>query len=144
MAWQINKAILVPFDFSEHSHVAVDKALELAADKSKVYILHVLPPYVPMAPEGYPLEPIDDQLRLDGAAKAMQKEFADSQYVGTNHEVLIGDPGTVSADRASELGADLMIIASHGRSGLTRLLLGSVAERILRLAKCPVLVMKIQ
>ncbi len=84
-----------------------------------------------MAPEGYPLEPIDDQLRLDGAAKAMQKNLQtpSTRERTTKYSLVI----RYSQRRPSvELGADLMIIASHGRSGLTRLLLGSVAERILK------------
>ncbi|MEQ1828475.1 MAG: universal stress protein [Pirellula sp.] len=143
MTWTVKKPILVPFDFSEHSHVAVDKALELADDNSRVHILHVMPPYVPMAPEGFPIEPVDEQFRIESAIATMDKEFSDPRYAGTVREALIGDPGTECADRAAKLGVDLVIIASHGRSGITRLLLGSVAERILRLAKCPVLVMKI-
>jgi nucleotide-binding universal stress UspA family protein len=144
MAWKINKSILVPFDFSEHSHVAVDKALELAESNSQIHILHIITPFIPMAAEGFPLEPVDDQFRTESAIKAMEKEFEDVRYQGTIREVLVGDPGSVSADRAAELGSELVIIASHGRSGITRLLLGSVAERILRLSNCPVLVMKIK
>ena len=58
-------------------------------------------------------------------------------------EVLVGDPGTVCADRAASLKAELIVIPSHGRSGVSRLLLGSVTERIVRLAPCPVLVLKL-
>lgn len=144
MPWSVKKPILVPFDFSEHSHVAVDKALELAESKSQVHILHVLAPYVPLAPEGFPLEAIDEPLRHEVATKALKKEFSDSKYDGTVLEVTVGDPGTLCVETADKLGAEMIIIASHGRSGLTRLLLGSVAERILRLSKQPVLVMKIQ
>jgi nucleotide-binding universal stress UspA family protein len=143
MAWTINKPILVPFDFSEHSHLAVDKAIELANTKSQIRILQVLPTFVPLAPEGFPLEAVDDQVRIENTVKALANEFVDSRYAGILREVLVGDPGTVCAERAEEIGAELIVVSSHGRSGISRLLLGSVAERILRLAKCPVLVIKI-
>ena len=143
MAWTINKLILVPFDFSEHSHLAVDKAIELATINSQIHILQVLPTFIPLAPEGFPLEAIDDQVRVENTAKALDKEFADPRYAGILKEVLVGDPGTTCVERAEEIGAELIVVASHGRSGISRFLLGSVAERILRLAKCPVLVIKI-
>ena len=143
MAWTINKLILVPFDFSEHSHLAVDKAIELATSNSQIHILQVLPTFIPLAPEGFPLEAIDDQVRVENTVKTLDKEFADPRYAGIIKEVLVGDPGTTCAERAEEIGAELIVVSSHGRSGISRLLLGSVAERILRLAKCPVLVIKI-
>ena len=69
--------------------------------------------------------------------------MSEKRYVGISHEILVGDAGTTVVDRAESLGAELIVVPSHGRSGLTRMLLGSVAERILRLAKCPVLVLKL-
>ena len=126
-----------------HSRLAVDKALALADSPSCVHVLHVLPSFVPLAPEGFPLESIDDSVRLDSAQKSLEEDFADQRYAGVAREVLIGDPGTVCADRAETLDAELLVVPSHGRSGVSRLLLGSVAERIIRLSKRPVLVLKI-
>jgi nucleotide-binding universal stress UspA family protein len=143
MTWTIEKTILVPFDFSEPSHAAIDKALEIAAQSSQVHVLHVLPPFVPLAPEGIPIEWSDDRLRIEQAQKHLEKELEDRRYQGVVCEVLIGDPGTECADRAERLNADLIVVPSHGKSGLTRFLLGSVTERIVRLSKRPVLVLKI-
>lgn len=143
MAFSVKDPVLVPFDFSTHSRVAVDKALEIAGSPSQIHILHVLPTFVPLAPEGFPVEAIDDRVRLEYTQKALEEEFADSKYAGIVREVVIGDPGTSCVERAEAIGAELIIVPSHGRSGLSRLLLGSVAERILRLAKCPVLVLKV-
>jgi nucleotide-binding universal stress UspA family protein len=143
MAWSVREPILVPFDFSTHSRVAVDKALEIADSPSRIHILHVLPTFVPLAPEGFPVEAIDDRVRLEYTQKSLEEEFADSKYAGIAREVLIGDPGTVCAERAEAINAGLLVVPSHGRSGITRMLLGSVAERIIRLAKCPILVIKI-
>lgn len=143
MAWTLRESVLVPFDFSSHSRVAVDKALEIAESPSLVHILHVLPTFIPLAPEGFPVEAIDDRVRFEYTQKSLDEEFADTKYSGIAREVLIGDPGTVCAERAEAIAAGLIIVPSHGRSGLSRMLLGSVAERIIRLAKCPVLVLKI-
>ncbi|HBE68502.1 MAG TPA: hypothetical protein DDW52_10180, partial [Planctomycetaceae bacterium] len=55
-----------------------------------------------------------------------------------------GDPGQITADRADELGAELIVVGSHGRTGLSRLVLGSTAERVTRLAHCAVLVVKLE
>jgi nucleotide-binding universal stress UspA family protein len=141
MSWTIKKPILVPYDFSEHSHKAVDKALELAGNSTLVHVLHVLP--YPLLPKSFPAEEIDDQVRIDYAAKLLAGEFQDAHYKGVLREVLVGDPGTVCSDRAEAMKADLIVLPSHGRSGVSRLLLGSVTERIVRLAKCPVLVLKV-
>ncbi len=72
------------------------------------------------------------------------KEAVDKLGVtGAELEVRLGDPGQISCDRAEELGAELIVVGSHGRTGLTRMLLGSVAERVVRLAHCQVLVVKV-
>lgn len=143
MAWSISKAVLVPYDFSSHSQVAVDKALSIADSPSQVHILHVLPTFIPLAPEGFPVEAIDDQVRLEYTQKALDEEFADLRYAQCSKEVMIGDPGTTCVERAKSIGADLIVIPSHGRSGITRLVLGSVAERVVRFSHVPVLVLKI-
>ena len=143
MSWTIHNAILVPYDFSEHSHEAVEKAIELVGDPSQIHILHVLPTFNVLAPAGFPIEADDDQARIEYAQKLLAGEFQDSSYAGVVREVLVGDPGTVCAERAESLKADLIVIPSHGRSLVSRLLLGSVTERIVRLATCPVLVLKL-
>jgi len=141
MSWTIKKAILVPYDFSEHSHAAVDKAMEMTDDKTLIHVVHVLPP--PLVPGTFPIDEVDDEARINYAQKLMAGEFQDSSYAGVVREVLVGDPGTVCAERAEALQADLIVLPSHGRSGISRLLLGSVTERIVRLATRPVLVLKI-
>jgi nucleotide-binding universal stress UspA family protein len=56
---------------------------------------------------------------------------------------MIGDPGLTCVERAKTIGVDLIVIPSHGRSGISRLVLGSVAERVVRFSHVPVLVIKI-
>jgi nucleotide-binding universal stress UspA family protein len=143
MAWQTTGKILVPFDFSAPSHSAIDKAIEIAGSAKNVHVLHVLAPFVPLAPEGVPIEWIDEEKRMSHAVELLGKELSETRYAGVSQEVLVGDAGTTCAERAESLGAELIVLPSHGRSGISRLLLGSVAERIIRLAKCPVLVLKL-
>jgi len=64
------------------------------------------------------------------------------EWSGIHFKVLVGDPGLSITDYAKDHGADLIVISSHGHTGLTRLMLGSVAERVVRLAHCPVLVLR--
>ena len=72
----------------------------------------------------------------------MQKSLANIVNDDARLDVGIGDPGHVLVDLAKQIDAGLVVISSHGRTGLTRVLLGSVAERVVRHADCPVLVLK--
>ncbi len=142
MAWPLNKCVLVPFDFSDHSHNSLNTALQIVESPAQVHVLHVLPFLIPTEP-GVVWATIDDAERIRHATEALKEELSGKEYQGVTTEVRLGDPGQVIADRAVELGADLIVIPSHGRTGFTRFLLGSVAERVVRLAHCPVLVTKI-
>lgn len=117
--------------------------LELASDPSLVDCLHVLPFIIPTEP-GVVWGVVDDGERMRQALESMQTQLPVKEFGNLNIDVRFGDPGTVVADRAKELGAELIVIGSHGRSGLARLMLGSVAEQVTRLAPCPVLVVKLQ
>ncbi|MFO0925234.1 MAG: universal stress protein [Pirellulales bacterium] len=143
MGWTAKHCIVVPFDFSDHSHKAIDLALEMVDAPEHVHVIHVLPFIVPSEP-GVVWGMVDDSVRLKHALDALEDELKDGKYAKIAREVLIGDPGGVITDRSKELHADLIILPSHGRTGLTRILLGSVAERVVRLAECPVLVFKLK
>lgn len=142
MAWTIKKPILVPFDFSEHSVEAVNQAIRLAEDAIQIHVLHVLPFMIPTEP-GVVWGTVDDESRIKHAIEAMIQALPESKLGKLCLDVRLGDPGNVIAQRAEELGAELVIVGSHGRTGLTRLVLGSVAERVTRLAHCPVLIVKL-
>ena len=142
MVWRVKNAVVVPFDFSEHSRAALTRALLLAESARNVHVLHVLPFLVPTEP-GVVWATIDDAHRIEHALQNLRDTLAAPEYAEVHLEVRIGDPGQVTADRAEELGADLIVIGSHGRTGISRLFLGSVAERVVRLAHCPVLVEKV-
>lgn len=142
MSWTVHKPIVVPFDFSEHAIQAVHRAVTLAEDPAQVHVLHVLPFIVPTEP-GVVWGTIDDESRIQHAREMMLEALPESKFGCVYVDVRLGDPGRVVADRADELDAELVVVGSHGRTGITRMLLGSVAERVTRFAHCPVLVVKL-
>jgi nucleotide-binding universal stress UspA family protein len=81
-------------------------------------------------------------MRTEQATQAIRERLKDAKYGDLHVTVLIGNPGHCIVSFAAEQGADLIVIPSHGRTGLARMLLGSVAERVVRLAHCPVLVLR--
>ena len=72
----------------------------------------------------------------------MREKLADKKYAGVQMKVSFGDPGSEIAAFAKTEKADLIVLPSHGRTGLRHLLIGSVAEKVVRLAHCPVLVLR--
>lgn len=142
MPWTIHKPVVVPFDFSEHSIQALKRAVRLVEAPRQIHVLHVLPLMTPTEP-GVVWGTVDDEGRIKHALEAMAKALPQSEYGGLCHDVRLGDPGHIIAERAEELAAELIVIGSHGRTGIPRLVLGSVAERVTRMASCPVLVVKI-
>lgn len=139
-----NQTIIVPFDFSDPSQEAVEAALELAEESTKIHVVHIVDPtpvMISMDP-ALPVPASYDHGRFEEAREQMIEIFADEKYAAVNIHCGIGDPGTELADYARTVRADMIVMPSHGRSGLERLLLGSVAERVLRLAHCPVLILR--
>jgi nucleotide-binding universal stress UspA family protein len=141
MSYFHGKKILVPIDFSETSLEAIKKAIEIAEDPSSVTVVHVMIPLDLVSP-GVLFGGLTDEKRTDHVIKLAKEEFTKRQIEGVTFETLIGDPGIKIADYAKEKGMDLIVIPSHGYTGLTRLALGSVAERVLRHAPCPTLVLR--
>ena len=135
---------LVPIDFSKGSEIALDYAIAMARqNKARLTLLHVIP-----AATGYPSEAMRFDLyslmerdaRQDLARLMKRKKISS----GVAQVLLIRgvNPAEIIARQAKKLHASMIIMASHGRTGLQRLLLGSVAEKTLRLANCPVLIVK--
>lgn len=133
--------ILVPVDFSEGSDAAFDWATVLARDTGAALLLvHV--ESMPLAAGGgefiYALpEPPTAEL-----AERLQKIIPTDPSIPVIHRMLTGDPATSILRTADEENVDLIVMGTHGRRGLTRLLMGSVAEEVVRKAKCPVLTVK--
>ena len=141
MSWQPQGTVVVPIDFSDNSFAALKTAAEVTGDAERVHLVHVLPHLEPADP-GVIWQAIDDASRSEHAQEALDQELADRQLSVGRVIIRFGDPGHEIATYAEEESAGLIVLSSHGRSGLQRLLIGSVAERIVRLAHCPVLVLR--
>ena len=133
--------IIVPIDFSDLAISALDKAIEIAGDQGKIHALHVLPDMGVVDPVAL-YENISDQSRIESIEQVIRERFSDPKYSKLIIHASVGDPGHETAELAKNVKADLIVISSHGHGFLKHLLLGSVAERIVRLAHCPVLVMR--
>ncbi|WP_417848267.1 universal stress protein [Thalassoglobus sp.] len=135
--------VVVPVDFSEESQNALSVAVEMAGDATKVHVVHVLPPLEAISPAVVWGELSDD------TRKASVKDYAtqfllDHGASGATLEVRVGSPGHEITTYANEIEADLIVISSHGYHGIKRMLLGSVAESVIRHAHCAVLVLRRQ
>ncbi|MGH7202610.1 MAG: universal stress protein [Planctomycetaceae bacterium] len=133
--------VLVPIDFSAESPAVIQTALELADGPEAVRVLHVLYSLERLT-HGAPWPEVNDEGRATATRERFEQFRRDNGLPELRFDVLLGDPGVKITEHARELHADLIVIASHGHHGLKRLLLGSVAERILRHAHCPVLVLR--
>ena len=136
-AFQLQK-ILVPVDFSECSNKAIQYALPFAKQfGAEVVLLHLVEPY-PAVPEMAPL----DVENLQDAKEQMQQWEHAASSVPIKTIVRVGDPTSGIIEAAKELEIDLIIVSTHGRTGVARFFLGSTAERVIRQAPCPVLVVR--
>jgi universal stress protein A len=143
------KKILAPIDFSELSMEAMRGAMELAKDVgAEVHLVHVIAPHHTFVP--LPLATNAEQSRelvreaamLEQAEEELKRikkdEFGDSKKVVTFAEV--GNPVQKLIEYAKLNEIDLIMLATHGRAGAEHLLIGSVAEKIVRNAPCSVLI----
>lgn len=141
MAYFPRNSVIVPVDFSADSMAAIDVGLQLAKSPRNLHVVHVLIDITPLE-AGEVWGVIDPQARVEQIDKLLKQKLEGPQYAGVNIAVLLGEPAHGIAHYAQEKQADLIVIPSHGRTGITRLLIGSVAERVVRLAHCPVLVLR--
>ena len=143
MAWLPKTHVVVPVDFSDKSFAAIETALDLVKTADSVHVVHVLPELLATEP-GVVWKTVDDSSRMDHAEDALRARLKSEsdKYSEIDVAVAIGDPGHEIAEFASNVDAEVIVLPCHGRTGLKRLLVGSVAERVVRLAHCPVLVLK--
>ena len=141
MNWLPRRTVVVPIDFSDDSFAALDTAAEMVDNPADLKVVHVLPELEPAEP-GVIWHTVDDAGREDHAANALEAELLKRGHQGLAVDVRIGNPGHEIVAFAEELDAGLIVLPSRGKTALKRLLLGSVAERVVRLAHCPVLVLK--
>ena len=144
--------IVVGIDYSTLSELALQAALDTARDRNaRVHVVAVAEGEGPRLPEE--LKADERQRFLDEAERTLQgylaRELArlESQGLHVDREKIldavdVGDPAERILALAEEVHADLIIVGTHGRRGLEHFVLGSVAETVLRNARCPVLVMR--
>ncbi len=139
-----NKTIVVPCDFSEPSIEAVGKVVSWGEPSTNIHLLNVLEPTPVIVSYGatVPMPPNFDNERFELAKKRLETTFEQDKYGKLHLQCRIGDPGEEVAEFAKEIKADMIVMPSHGRTGLSRFLLGSVAERVLRYSSCPVLILR--
>jgi nucleotide-binding universal stress UspA family protein len=140
------RQILAPTDFSECSKQAVACAYEVAQTfGAKLVLLHVieeLPTYIGFIPPGGASRVLKDLERQGHLDLAEILPAAEAPEVEVAHQVVMGSPSDEIAKVAVAEKVDLIIIATHGRTGLSRLVMGSVAERVMRTAPCPVMTIR--
>lgn len=133
--------ILVGTDFSDPAEVAVRTAATWAsAFDAKVTLAHVLS--VPELPEGILAQPHPEHAELEEAVHEHLDRLRERLLSGIDAKTVMlrgGHPAEALIEVAEGQGVDLIVVATHGRSGLQRFLLGSVAERVTKLAKCAVM-----
>lgn len=137
--------ILCPVDFSEHSQAALAHAAELARRYgASLQLLHVVEPILyPVAYGLPPVAPVDyEQVARDAAARTLAGYAAKLTGAEVRQRVESGTASQRICDVAKEQGVDLIVLATHGYTGLKHVLLGSTAERVVRHAPCAVLVVK--
>ena len=142
------RSVLVPIDFSAHSRTALAYAREVARPVgAALHLLHVhevLPRYglVDVPPEPPPMSG-EMQESLHAALRAVAAEVLGPETPPTTHVASgLGNAAVGVLDEAERLSVDLIVQASHGRTGPRRFFAGSVAERVVQLAPCPVLTVK--
>jgi universal stress protein A len=139
--------ILVATDFAESAERALACAMDLArVHGAELVLLHVymdLPAY-PEVTAGQVEAIYEEQRRWVG--DALERHARSARAAGLLARALVrsGAPAAMIAETAADESADLIVVGTNGRSGLDRLIVGSVAERVVRIAPCPVLVVKIR
>jgi len=140
-------SILVPIDFSVHSKNALKYAVPLAEKfRASLHLVYVVEPTIYPADLGFGqvvLPGVEEELREKGGEELqalMEKEI--SGRVKSSCAVRTGNPHQEILREAEELGVAMIVVATHGHSGVEHMLFGSTADRIVRNAKCPVLTIR--
>lgn len=139
MSLQLGKRVIVPIDFGDLTEMAIDAGVEAADSLDAVTIVNVAPDLTVLEP-GVTWGEVSDESRREELVKLFRERYP--KYSQARFEVLFGDAGHQIARYAEQHDATMIVIPSHGRTGITHLLIGSVAERVIRFAHCPVLVLR--
>jgi nucleotide-binding universal stress UspA family protein len=134
-----NRKILVATDFSEHGQLALDYATELARDRdATLLIVHVKepPPYFPPASYGYPRHLVREDWKI------LRSIVPSDASVGFVHVMRVSDPVDEIVRLADQEQVEMIVMATHQRTGLSRVLMVSIAQQVTKRANCPVLTVK--
>lgn len=137
------KIILVPTDFGAPSEAAIDYAIDYARVLgAEVVLMHAYEIPIMGFPDGALVATAELSSRIfEGAQAGLDRQLANRRGAGVNIRGLIkqGDAWHMVNEAATEIGAGLIVMGTHGRTGLSRALIGSVAEKVVRTASVPVL-----
>lgn len=142
------RRILHPSDFSRASGAAFRRAVDLAAtNRAELFVVHVLAPVIPMVGDGYVSPKVYQEIEASARAEAQKRLdtlVAKARKVGVRVRGFLvgGVPHEQITRAARSKRADLVVIGTHGRTGLARFFLGSVAGRVVSMAPCPVLTVR--
>jgi len=132
--------VVVPVDMSEPSYAALKAALTLA-EPNRIRLVHVIRPFSRPEREGI-WGSYDNDKHSRDVTRTIQQELSQRGIGSMPIDILFGSPGALICEFAERVGADLIVIGSHGRTGLKRMLMGSVAEVVVRHAPCSVTVVR--
>lgn len=133
--------ILVPADFSDGSAFAFRMAQALARDYgARIVVAHVVEPPHAMGVEGVLV--YQPEISWESLRQRLVERYAARAATQVEHIVVEGNPADEIVRLAEDYHADVIVIGTHGRTGLPRLIMGSVAEQVLRRASCPVATIK--
>jgi nucleotide-binding universal stress UspA family protein len=147
MSWKLDpnreQIVLLPFDFSEPATEALTTARDLVARPDFLWVLHVVPP-VSITSPGFLTGQVEPEALREHADTELAKALSVAGIGEARRRITIGDPASEIIDVAREIEANLIVIPSHGKTGLRRWMIGSVAEKVVRRTPCPVLVLPIR
>ncbi len=136
------KTILHPTDFSDFSRAGFQLACSLAKDyNARLIVIHVEPP-IEIIHGGFYGAPVAIKEDIEKTKEKLFELKPHDRTIEVDHFIVRGETGEVILQFADEHRADLIVMGTHGRSGLGRVLMGSVAEHVLRHSKCPVVTVK--
>lgn len=135
------RKIVFPTDFSKTSKAAIEFAESLArGEGGKLYIVHVEEP--PAAYGGGDLFLAIPTATLEDVKRMLLTIVPTDSSIAYEHHLVHGAPAEAISNFADSVGADLIVLGTHGRTGFNRMMMGSVAEAVVRHANCPVLTYK--
>ncbi len=141
------KKILCPYDFSEHAEEALQYAIKLSDKETLITLIYVIQMPYSIDPYGYSYYDIKSDDIKNASKDALEKKVEElkSKYENINIDFEFDidyDPAEYILKNQKAGHYDLVVIGSHGRKGISRILMGSVAESVLREATCPVMIIK--